>query len=113
MDLIMSALTLCAQFINYDPLIYYHVEPAKNRAILPSFLYISYGRTGCRVQNTLISCRTSVSWRVQVQLLPFGMYTEEVQDTLQKTDVPRLNFTWAYKSIILKVTKSNVRIIFI
>ena len=34
------------------------------------------------------SHRTFVSWRVQVQLLPFGMYMEEVQDTLQETDVP-------------------------
>ena len=40
----------------------------------------------------------SVSWRVQVQLLSFGIYTEEVQDTLQETDVPRLNFTLAHFS---------------
>ena len=43
---------------------------------------------------------TSVSWRVQVQLLPFGMYMEEVQDTLHETDVPRLNFTWAFELMI-------------
>ena len=30
-----------------------------------------------------------------MQLLPFGMYAEEVQDTLQETDVPLLNFTLA------------------
>ena len=34
------------------------------------------------------SRRTSVSWRVQVQLLLFGMYTKEVQDTLKETYVP-------------------------
>ena len=48
------------------------------------------------VAQVKFSRRTSVSWRMQVQLLPFGMYTEEVQDTLQETNVPRLNFTWAH-----------------
>ena len=32
MNFIMSALTLCAQFINYDPLIYYHVEPGQKQS---------------------------------------------------------------------------------
>ena len=56
------------------------------------------------------SRRTSVSWRVQVQLLPFfffGMYTEEVQDTLQETDVLRLNFTLAPKTV--KETKKQTK----
>ena len=56
------------------------------------------------------SRRTSFSWRVQVQLLPFGgMYTEEVQDTLQETDVLRLNFTWAiFNRIRLESIKSII-----
>ena len=41
MDLIMSALTLCAQFIKYDPLIITLLNRAKNRAILPSFLAVT------------------------------------------------------------------------
>ena len=40
-DLIMSALTLCAQFIKYDPLIITLLNRAKNRAILPSFLAVT------------------------------------------------------------------------
>ena len=40
-DLIMSALTLCAKFIKYDPLIITLLNRAKNRAILPSFLAVT------------------------------------------------------------------------
>ena len=45
-----------------------------------------------------------------MQLLPFGgMYTEEVQDTLQETDVLRLNFTWAiFNRIRLESIKSII-----
>ena len=57
--------------------------------------HFSSGQTSSVGAQVKFSHRTSVSWRVQVQLLPFGMYTEEVLDTLQETDVARLNFTWA------------------
>ena len=55
------------------------------------------------LEQVNFSHRTSVSWRVQVQLLLFGMYMEEVQDTLQETDVPRLNFTWAFELMIAEI----------
>ena len=37
MELSMSVGTLCALFINYNPLIITILNGAKNRAILPSF----------------------------------------------------------------------------
>ena len=69
MDLCMSALIFCSLFHNYDPLIITILNGAKNRAILPfnsscevdsgrhshAPLYISYGRTDCLIQNTLIT----------------------------------------------------------
>ena len=62
---------------------------------------MSYGQNS-KIQEIVMvlaqvnfSRRTSVLWRVQVQLLPFGMYMEEVQDTL--------NFTWAFELIIAEI----------
>ena len=46
-----------------------------------------------------------------MELLPFGMFTEEVQDTLQETDVPQLNFIWvATESVTLKLISVCFRV---
>ena len=82
-----------------------------DKSTLPCYLSVFSAPCKNTRAQVKFSRGTSVSWRVQVQLLLFGMYTEEVQDTLQETDVPRLNFTLANTSQVVprKVVPASKR----
>ena len=57
MDLFMSALTLCAHFVNYEPLIITMLNRAKTVPILPSFPAVTlYGTGHSCVSVTLKLC---------------------------------------------------------